>query len=118
MTEIKTRTDIENLASKLICCNMQLTSLLKRKNGQHMTVNTCDHNLQESDEMQLCIANNGTSAFVDLSKEEAIALRDKINEWVEDTSCRGCIYDKADDRICVFCKQGSKYVSNLRNYKG
>ena len=47
-----------------------------------MTVNTCDWNGNECEEMQLSIMQDDDGGFIDLSRDEARELRDKITEWV------------------------------------
>lgn len=59
---------------------MKFTEIIKEE-GRVMTVNTCDWYGNECEEMQLSIMNY-SEAFIDLSREEAQALRDKITEWL------------------------------------
>jgi len=63
---------------------MQYTLLIGEKSTEErvLSINTCDMFAKECDEMQITIKQDGGEAYIDLDKEEATKLRDKINEWV------------------------------------
>lgn len=62
---------------------MGYTEIIKERNGRKLSVNTIKWEDNESDEMQLTVMQYDDEAFIDLTKSEAIALRDKITEWIE-----------------------------------
>ena len=61
---------------------MKYTEIIEEEDGRKLAVNTIDWNGDESNEMQLTVMQHDDSAFIDLRRSEAIALRDKITEWV------------------------------------
>ena len=61
---------------------MKFTEIIKEEDGRKMTVNTCDWDGNECEEMQLSIMQHDDGGFIDLSREEARELRDKITEWI------------------------------------
>lgn len=63
---------------------MEYTEIVPEKNGRKLSVTTRDWDNRECDEMQLTVMQHDSYAFMDLSKKEAKALRDKINEWIEE----------------------------------
>lgn len=63
---------------------MKLTTIIEKDNGRMMTVNTCNFKGGESDKMQLTIMQHDNDSYIDLNKQEAEELRDKINEWLND----------------------------------
>lgn len=62
---------------------MKYTEIIPEKFGRKLTVNTCGWNGEEIDEMQICIEQDDQDAFIDISRKEATALRDKLNEWLD-----------------------------------
>lgn len=62
---------------------MKYTEIIPEKFGRKLTVNTCDWDGNECDEMQICIEQDDQDAFIDISREEATKLRDKLNEWLD-----------------------------------
>ena len=61
---------------------MKYTEIIEEENGRKLAVNTIDWNGNEGNEMQLTVMQHDDEAFIDLTRNEAIALRDKITEWV------------------------------------
>ena len=62
---------------------MKYTEVIPESNGRKLSVNTCDWNGKECGEMQLSVMQHDSDSFIDIDKEEARALRDKLNEWLD-----------------------------------
>lgn len=63
---------------------MKYTEVIPDKFGRKLSVNSCDWNGKECNEMQISVKQDDSDAFIDIDKEEGIALRDKLNEWIGD----------------------------------
>ncbi|MGB1295756.1 MAG: hypothetical protein ACPG6V_09765 [Flavobacteriales bacterium] len=62
---------------------MEYTEIIEENNGRKLSVNTIDWDGNEGDEMQLTVMQNDDEAFIDISVDEAEALRDRLTEWIE-----------------------------------
>jgi len=60
---------------------MKYTVLIE-EGDRKLTVNTCDMYEKESEEMQLVVMQHDDESYIDLSREEAFLLLDKLNEWL------------------------------------